>query len=179
MSLVSVTDLGSVLSSSSSTVMDAITGARMSAGGSAVEVDFDATVIFMVVLFLILWVILKPVLFDPMLRLFEERERRIDGAKLLARKIDQKSANALAEYEDQMQKARTAANAEREKIRAEGLKREAEILARVRAETAKTLEDGRKQMKDDMARARVGLEAEMGSIAAEFASRALGREVRG
>lgn len=176
MSLVSVTDFVSVLSSSSSSLGTLLgTGS----GGSAVEVDFDATVLFMVVLFLVLWVILKPVLFDPMLRLFEERERRIDGAKLLARKIDQKSANALAEYEAEMQKARTSANAEREKIRAEGLKREAEILARVRAETAKTLEDGRKQMKDDMARARAGLDAEMGSIAAEFASRALGREVRG
>ena len=176
MSLVSVTDFVSVLSSSSSS-LGTLLGTR--SGGSAVEVDFDATVIFMVVLFLVLWVILKPVLFDPMLRLFEERERRIDGAKLLARKIDQKSANALAEYESEMQKARSSANAEREKIRAEGLKREAEILARVRAETAKTLEDGRKQMKDDMARARAGLDAEMASIAAEFASRALGREVRG
>jgi F0F1-type ATP synthase membrane subunit b/b' len=78
-----------------------------------------------------------------------------------------------------MQKGRVSANAEREKIRAEGLKREAEILARVRTATAKTLEDGRKQMQLEMAQAKTGLDTEMPGIAADFASRALGREVRG
>src|SRR5579864_3633119 len=132
MSLASVTDLASVLLSSSA----------HSGEGGGVEVDFDGTVLFQVALILILWLVLKPLLFDPMLRLFEERERRIDGAKLLARKIDEKSAGALTKYEDEMQKGRASATAEREKIRAEGLKREAEILARVRAATAKTLEEG-------------------------------------
>jgi F-type H+-transporting ATPase subunit b len=159
----------------------ALASARGVAGGweGGVEVDFDMTVLFMVGLFVLLWVALKPLLFDPMLKLFEERERRIDGAKLLARKIDEKSADALTKYEDEMQKGRTSANAEREKIRAEGLKREAEILARVRATTAKTLDEGRQQMQAEVAKAKAGLDAEMPGIAADFASRALGREVRG
>ena len=38
-------------------------------------------------------------LFDPMLKLFEEREKRIDGAKVQARHIDEKSAGALTKYE--------------------------------------------------------------------------------
>ena len=143
MSLVSVTDLASVLSSASS-----------GSEGGGVEVDFDGTVLVMAGLLLVLWLVLKPLIFDPMLRLFEERERRIDGAKLLARKIDEKSAGALADYEKEMQQARTTANAERDKIRAEGTKREAEILARVRAETAKTLEEGRQQMKGETSRRR-------------------------
>jgi F-type H+-transporting ATPase subunit b len=160
---------------------DFVSALASGAGGveGGVEVDFDMTVLFMVGLFVILWVALKPLLFDPMLKLFEERERRIDGAKLLARKIDEKSAGALTKYEDEMQKGRASANAEREKIRAEGLKREAEILARVRAATTKTLEDGRKQMQLEMAQAKAGLDTEMAGIASDFASRALGREVRG
>ena len=165
-SLVSATNLGSVLS------------ARAAEGGG-VEVDFDPTLFIMVGLFIFLWIVLKPLLFDPMLRLFEERERRIDGAKLLARKIDEKSAGALTRYETEMQSARTAANVEREKLRAEGLKREAEILAKVRASTAATLESSRKQMLEEAASARKGLSSDMQSIAADFASRALGREVRG
>jgi F-type H+-transporting ATPase subunit b len=144
-----------------------------------VVVDVDATALWPVVIFVVLILALKPMLFDPMLKLFEERERRIDGAKLLARKIDQKSASALTEYEEAMTKGRTAANAEREKIRAEGLKKEAEILARVRAETAKTMEEGRAKLREEITKARAGLDAEMPAIAMEFASRALGREVRG
>src|SRR5689334_10490485 len=122
MSLVSVTDaFGSVVMSA------------LSSEGGGVEVDFDLTVVGQVVLFVFLFIVLKPMLFDPMLHLFEERERRIDGAKLLARKIDEKSAGALTTYETEMAKARAAANAERDKIRNEGLKTESEILARVRA----------------------------------------------
>src|SRR6266568_1351766 len=89
MSLVSVTDaFGSV-------VMSALSSSE----GGGVEVDFDLTVVGQIVLFLFLFIVLKPMLFDPMLHLFEERERRIDGAKLLARKIDEKSAGALTTYE--------------------------------------------------------------------------------
>ena len=105
----------------------------LAAAPQAISVDFDATFLVQLVLFVGLTLVLKPLLFDPMLKLFEERERRIDGAKLQARKIDEKSAGALTKYETEMAKARAAANAEREKIRAEGLKREQEILGAVRA----------------------------------------------
>ena len=49
------------------------------------------------VLFTALAVMLKPLLFDPMLKLFDEREKRIEGAKLEARKTDDASAQALSE----------------------------------------------------------------------------------
>jgi F-type H+-transporting ATPase subunit b len=174
-SLVSATHFGSA--GSALTFLGGGVGSRAVGGG--VDVDFDPTVFIMVALFIFLWIVLKPLLFDPMLRLFEERERRIDGAKLLARKIDEKSAGALTRYETEMQRARTSANADREKLRAEGLKREAEILAKVRASTAATVEASRKEMLDAAAAARKGLSSDMQSIAADFASRALGREVRG
>ena len=168
MSLVSVTDaFGSVVTSALS---------RSSEGGG-VEVDFDLTVLGQVVLFLILLVVLKPMLFDPMLKLFEERERRIDGAKLLARKIDEKSASALTTYETEIAKARSAANSERDKLRAEGLKRESEILEAVRATTAKTMDEARKRMADEVARARTSLQGEGATMAKELATRVLGREV--
>ena len=168
MSLVSVTDaFGSVVTSALS----------HSSEGGGVEVDFDLTVLGQVVLFLILLVVLKPMLFDPMLKLFEERERRIDGAKLLARKIDEKSASALTTYETEIAKARASANAERDKFRAEGLKKESEILEAVRATTAKTMDEARKRMVDEVARARTALQGEGATMAKELATRVLGREV--
>ena len=177
MSLVSVTaTLGSLVSASSSasSASSAILGGRE---GGGVEVDFDLTALGQVVLFLILLVVLKPLLFDPMLRLFEERERQIDGAKLLARKIDEKSAGAQTRYEVEMQKARASANAERESLRAEGVKVENEILARVRTTTARTLEEGRRRLQGEMQSARGALQAESATLAKELAGRVLGREV--
>lgn len=142
-----------------------------------IRVDVDWTFLVALVLFVVLLVVLKPLLFDPMLALFEERERRIEGAKLQARKIDEKSTTALATYEAEISKARGAANAERDTIRAQGLAREQQILGGVRVETAKTIEQGKLAANREAERVRAALKAQSGGIARELASRVLGREV--
>jgi F-type H+-transporting ATPase subunit b len=143
-----------------------------------INVDVDATFLVQLVLFVILTLILKPLLFDPMLKLFEEREKRIDGAKAQARNIDEKSATALAKYEGEMAKARAAANAERERIRAEALRREQQILGEVRAATTKVLDDGKRAAQAEADRARAALRGETATMARDLASRVLGREVQ-
>lgn len=143
------------------------------------ELDLDLTMVGQMGLFLVLMLVLKPVLFDPMLRLFEEREKRIDGAKLEARAIDQKSAGALAQYEGAMAKARGEANAERDRIRAEGTKAEQEILGRVRLEVQKRLESGRAEVQAQAGGARGTLRTTAKDLARDIASRVLGREVQG
>ena len=145
---------------------------------SPITVDVDWTFLVQLVLFVGLLLILKPILFDPMLQLFEEREKRIDGAKLQARKIDEKSSTALAKYEGEMAKARAAASADRDKIRAEAQKHEQEILAQVRSATSKTLEDGKRAAQLEAEKARASLKGESVSMARDLASRVLGREVQ-
>jgi F-type H+-transporting ATPase subunit b len=147
------------------------------AAQGAVDVDFDKTVFIQAALFLILLFVIKPLLLDPMLKLFEERERRIDGAKLEARKMDEASAGALSKFEAEMNKVRASANAERDKVRAEALKAESELLGKVRERTATKLESGRKANSEEEKRARSSLEAESRELARLLASRALGREV--
>ena len=144
----------------------------------AISVDFDATFLVQVVLFIALTVVLKPALFDPMLKLFEERERRTDGAKLQARKVDEKSGTALAKYEAEMAKARAAANAERDRIRGDGVKREQDILASVRAATATAIEEGKRAAHGEADRARAALKADSTALARDLAGRVLGREVQ-
>ena len=144
-----------------------------------VTVDLDASTLIQIGLFIVLFLVLKPVLFDPMLKLFEEREKRIDGAKLQARKMDEKSAGALSKYESEMAKARASANKERDQLRAEGVKTENEILEKVRKSTALTLEQGKRQARDEAARVRTELQTETGEMAKQLAARVLGREVQG
>jgi F-type H+-transporting ATPase subunit b len=155
-------------------------GAGLLAAGvapQAINVDVDFTFVVQVVLFVALTVVLKPILFDPMLKLFEERERRIDGAKLQARKIDEKSANALGKYETEMAKARAAANAERDKIRAEGLSREQQILGAAREATTKIADDGKRNAHLEADRVRKALKIQAADMARVIASRVLDREV--
>ena len=144
----------------------------------AISVDFDATVVVQVVLLVVLTLALKPLLFDPILKLFEERENRIEGVKAAARQIDEKSGTALATYEAAMAKARVAANAERDAQRALGLKSEQEILAKAREETARVIDEGKRAVQAAAANARVTLKADAATLIQEVAASAIGREVR-
>ena len=145
------------------------------AGASAVEVDFDVGVVGQVILFVLLLVILKPLLFDPMLRLFEERERRIDGTKRDARRIDEESAHALTVYEGAMKKARAAGNVERDQLRSAGLGTAAELMTRVRTSTNALLDHGRADAAREAEAVRQLLLAERDDLAREIAASVLGR----
>lgn len=149
--------------------------ARVAGGG--VEVDFDWTILGQIGLFLVLFVSLKPLLFDPMLKLFEERERRIEGARKKARAIDDESAGALAKYEAAMGKARAEGNTDREKIRSQGVAQEAALLSMVRLETMRQTDDGKQAALAELAKVRQALELQIPGMARDLAKRVLGREV--
>src|SRR6186713_1618042 len=118
------------LLSVSTTLLASLEASAFSEGGG-VNVDLDASLVVQIAIFVVLLVVLKPLLFDPMLKLFEEREKRIEGTRHAASKEDERSAKALAKYEGILAKAREAGAAERDALRAEGLKREADIMSRV------------------------------------------------
>lgn len=143
----------------------------------AVNVDLDASLFVQVGIFIVLLLILKPLLFDPMLKLFEEREKRIEGTRREAAKEDKRSAEALAKYEAILAKAREAGNAESTAIRNEGAKREAEILAKVRTQVSATLEEGRSAIAAAKRDARTRLAADAQTLGREIATRVLGRQV--
>jgi len=147
------------------------------AKGGGIEVDFDWTIFGQIAIFLVLFFTLKPLLFEPMLKLFEDRERRIEGARKRARDIDDKSAGALTAYEAAMTLARAEGNVERERLRAEGVAQETALLSMVRLETLRQTEEGRKVADEETARVRSALGHEVPKIARDLASRVLGREV--
>lgn len=153
-----------------------LTSTSLSAEGG-VTVDLDASFIVQIALFVVLLLILKPLLFDPMMRLFEEREERIDRTIEKARKTDEASAKALAKYEAILAKAREAGSAERDQLRAQGSKKEAELSAQVRSQTATTLDQGRTAIAAEASAARAQLQTEAVQLGRAMASRVLGREV--
>jgi F-type H+-transporting ATPase subunit b len=159
-------------------IFASLDGVLLAAAPQAIKVDFDWTFAVQVGLFVVLTLILKPLLFDPMLKVFEERERLIDGAKSQARHLDERAAGALTHYETELAKARAAGAAVREKVRAEGVKREQEILASVRETTARILDEGKKKAREDADRARATLQGQLPALAEELAARVLGRGVK-
>lgn len=152
--------------------------AAFMASEGGVKLDFDLSFLVQMAAFAVLIVVLKPLLFEPLLRLFEERERRTDGARVLARKMDAEAGEMLQKYEAELEKVRRAAAEERERTRAEATRLEAKILAEAREESAKIIDEGRARIAAEAAATRAALATEARHIAAAIAGRVLGREVR-
>lgn len=112
--------------------------------------DFDNTVILQAVLFTLLLLILKPLLFDPMLRVFALREERTDGARATARELQERAGELLGEYERELGRVAQVAAEERERLRAETAKLEATILQEAREATARIIENGRKKIEGEV-----------------------------
>lgn len=143
-----------------------------------VVVDFDPTFLVQLVLFAAFFLVLKPLLFEPLLRVFEEREKRTDGAKKEAREMDLKAGDIGARYEAELEKVRRAAGLEREKVRQEVARLEAKIMAEARAETTRILDEGKKKIEAEIATLRSDVDQQIPELAGQIASRVLGREVR-
>jgi F-type H+-transporting ATPase subunit b len=142
-----------------------------------VSIDFDRTVLVQMVLFVFLMLVLAPLLFRPLLRLFEERENRTEGAREEARTMQDMAADLLARYEEELGRVQEVASAEREKLRAETLRLEAKILDEARLATSNIVEEGRRRVSTEIGRMRSALDAQSSQISREIAVRVLGREV--
>lgn len=149
--------------------------ASLASGG--VDVDFDASVLAHIGVFLVLLVVLKPLIFDPLLALFEERERRTIGTKGSAKALDDEAERARVEVETKMTAARGEGNAARTALHAQAMKEESEILAKAREEAEAITSKGRNANASARDTAKAALDAQAKELAALVATRALGREV--
>jgi F-type H+-transporting ATPase subunit b len=145
--------------------------------GAGVTVDLDITFLVQMGLFALLVLILKPLLFDPVLRIFEEREKRTEGARGDARKMQEEAGELLRKYERELERVNGVAAEERDKLRTETSKLEAQILDEAREVTTKIAEDGRKKISEQAAAIRFELGRSAELLSRQIASRVLGREV--
>lgn len=148
-----------------------------SSGGSGVTVDFDGRVLIQFVLFLLLFILIKPVLLDPFLKVIQEREKRTDGAKKDAREMDEKAGEIIRRYEGDLEKVRKVANEERERLRTDAQKLEAKILGEARSEATKTSEEGKAKIQKEAESIRFELGQLSATLSKEIASKVLGREL--
>jgi F-type H+-transporting ATPase subunit b len=169
LSIISVLGGGSTLASTR--------GVRLFASGGDIVVDVDLSFLAQCLLFTFFVVLLKPLIFDPLMKVFEEREKRTDGAKKQAQEMDRQAAELRAKYDVEREKIAREASREREELRAETAKLEAQIMAEARAETARILEQGKAKIAVEVEALRKELQKQTPALAAEIASRVLGREV--
>jgi F-type H+-transporting ATPase subunit b len=153
-----------------------VTAPSLIASGG-VNIDFDRTVLVQMVLFFLLVLVLTPLLFRPLLRVFEERENRTEGRRDEAHETQAMIAELLVRYDTELERVQRVAVAEREKRRVETLQLEAKILEEARVATATIVDNGRKRVESEVLRMRPMLEQQTAQISQAITQRVLGREV--
>jgi F-type H+-transporting ATPase subunit b len=143
---------------------------------SPIDLDFNNVVVFQIVIFVFLIAVLKPLLFDPMLKVFALREERTEGARATARELEERAGELLQRYEAELSRVHQAAAQERDRLRAETTKLEAEILGEARAAAAKIVDEGRRRIDTEVNAIRFELGKQSERLAGDIASRVLGRE---
>ena len=144
--------------------------------GSPIDLDFNNVVVFQAVIFVFLIVVLKPLLFDPMLKVFGLREERTEGARETARELEERAGELLTRYEAELTRVNQAAAEERDRLRAEATKLEAQILKEAREAAAKIVEEGRRRIETEVNSIRFDLGKQSERLASDIATRVLGRE---
>ncbi len=140
-------------------------------------IDIDLTVVIQFALFLIMFVIGNVFLFQPYLKLRERRKQGIDGARAEAERMSAQADAELADYEKKLAQARSRANDEGRKVRAEAAEHEKSVTDASRAEATKTLEAAATKMRAETEAARLQLLPQANALAKQLASKLLGREV--
>lgn len=148
----------------------------MASSGPAI--DFDLTFLAQMVIFGALALILKPLLFDPVLAVFAERERRTDGAKAQARKMQQEAGELLRRYEAELDKVRRIAGEERDRVRVETAKLEGEILAQARSAANRIVSEGRAKIDREAQSIRFDLGRQSERLAQQIVASVLKREIK-
>jgi len=144
---------------------------------ASVTVDLDKSVLVQMALFGLLILLLDPLLFRPMLRLFALREQRTDGARADARAMQEKAAELLSNYESEVARIKATASAERDALRRETAALEASMLAEARAAADLVLAAGRQRVADDFTQVREDLQAKKDDLVRGIGARVLGREL--
>ena len=140
-------------------------------------ISLDISILYQIVLFIILWLILNRILFKPYLKLLDAREQRTTGAQHDSSDLEHEGARLRVQYEEKIVQARTAGYAAKEAILQTGRLEREKILAEAREQAAQTLERARREIASALEQERRIAAAEAAALAADMASKALGRKV--
>lgn len=140
-------------------------------------IDLDSTVLIQLVVFVLTAIVLSRFLFKPFLAMRAARAEGIEGAREQAARMDDEARAKVADYDAKYTAARTRAQDERGKVRAEAALREREISDAARRETEAAVTTARAKLETDAATARAELAPRADEIARTIVKKVLGREV--
>lgn len=139
--------------------------------------SIDFSLVAQIALFLVLWSILRRVLFGPVGRLMAERERRTEGTHAEARSMTEEGRELQAQYDDAIADARAEGEAIKSEIREEALKARNAVLSQGREAAARKLQEMREEVRRELEAARGAAAQNAETLAHQMAEKVLGRKL--
>ncbi|MEW6052447.1 MAG: hypothetical protein AB1552_01475 [Nitrospirota bacterium] len=124
--------------------------------------------IVLAIQFLVLIFILNAILFNPIMKVFKERDDTVKGALDAAREMTEKREEGIARMNRELAEARSKAKEMFESLKAEGLNKQRELLSATEAEAVATLEKARAEIKSEAEKARNTLRADVDRFSDEI-----------
>lgn len=138
-------------------------------------ISIDGTFAVQIVSFLLLWVVLKRLLFDPVLQVLDERDRRTRGNREAADQLRARGAAYENEHAATILAVRRAVSEEAQEARKRAVAEERQALGSARDAAAADLNRTRGELAGQMEEARRRLSAQADTLAAQIVGKVLGR----
>ncbi|MCP4504023.1 MAG: ATP synthase F0 subunit B [Deltaproteobacteria bacterium] len=135
----------------------------------------DVTFLALLVFFLLTLAGLSQLLFKPMMKVFDEREKRIGGAAAETASLQDSSSEKVEKANKAMADAQAKAREVLITLREEGAAAQKEIIEKARSEAQAKLEVARKELAKTAADASKSLDDESKKLADDIVQKVLGR----
>jgi F-type H+-transporting ATPase subunit b len=137
--------------------------------------EINATLLLQLVLFLVLLAWMSSVLVAPLMRIYDEREKRIYGAAEEAKQLRSGADEKAGLVDDKLKEAHEEAREVLEQLRKKGMDKERELIDEARSKAASKLEDAQADLFATTEEIKGDLREDADKIAAEIVEKVLGR----
>jgi F-type H+-transporting ATPase subunit b len=145
--------------------------------GEAPLIDIDGTAFVQFGIFTLTAIVATRFLFRPYLKMRDEREAGMEGARKEAESLSAEADAKLADYEEKLAQARSRAQEERRKIRTEASEHLRKVTDDARNKAQAAIEEADKKVREETVRAREELLPKADALATDMVSKLLGRKV--
>ena len=138
-------------------------------------INLDSSIIPAIIIFLVLIAALNQLLFKPLAKVQAERERRTTGLMNQTQENLNHHLSLFDEYQASIKNARMESYRRQEQLRAEAMKKRAEVLAQSRAAAERMILEARDSLRNQVETEKQLLTLDAQEISEAIASTILGR----
>ena len=140
-------------------------------------VELNSTVWIQMANFLLLIFILNFLLYKPVLKIIEKRNKKIEKSNEEVMSLNETVERNIAEYEEKIRQAKADAAAQRDEIKEEGTEQGKMITGKVRDEISKKIGAFKADVEKEVDEARGALRDQTRKIAGDISEKVLGRGI--